>query len=166
MKLAKLLAAALFVAANAPELQARPLSELMEEVDATWMVGKWQDKDTSGGVVKLDYEWRLQKHAVAVKYTTPDSNGEGMIAVKPGTDNVVYMAVDDAGGTVMGKWREHEGNPLLTFKHTSSEGEERAMAVEHIKVDNDTLRLKIYKVDSSGDVDTSDCKEVILVRQK
>lgn len=128
---------------------ASPLSDLMEKHGLTWMVGKWQ---TSGSNVSLSYDWRVDKNVLAVAFSAGERESEGMIALKPGSTEAKYMAVDSKGSVSHGGWSEHNGNPLLKTTTMTAEGETRTMAVEHIKVDADTMKVVVYKTDSSGTI--------------
>ena len=126
---------------------ASPLSDVAGEAGVEWMIGSWA---TADGNVKVAYDWRLDKNAIGVKFAPGDREAEGMIALKPGTTTAAYMAVDNQGGISKGEWSEYQGNPLLKTTHVSSEGEKKT-AVEHIKVDAGTMKIKVYKLNDSGD---------------
>ena len=141
---------------------ASPLSDLMEKHGLTWMVGKWQ---TSGGNVSLSYDWRVDKNALAVAFSAGERESEGLIALKPGSTEAKYMAVDSQGGVIHGAWSEHNGNPLLKTTTMTTDGETRTMAIEHIKVDADTMKVVVYKTDSSGTIGDQ-LMEAEFIRQK
>ena len=126
---------------------ASPLSDLVEQQQAAWLLGSWTSAD---GNVKLCYEYRLEKNIIGVKFKGGDREAEGMIALKPGTDESVYVAVDNQGAVSKGAWSKHQGNPLLKTTVTGEQGEMK-IASEHIKVDADTMRVKVYKQDESGE---------------
>jgi hypothetical protein len=128
---------------------ASPLSDLVEKHGLSWMVGKWE---TAGGEASLAYEWRVEKNVLAVAFSAGERESEGMIALKPGSTEAKYMAVDSKGSVSHGGWSEHNGNPLLKTTTMTAEGESRTMAVEHIKVDADTMKVVVYKTDSSGTI--------------
>jgi hypothetical protein len=138
-----LLASALF----AQPIQASPLSDLVEQQQVEWLLGSWTSTD---GNVKLSYEYRVEKNIIGVKFKGGDREAEGMIALKPGTNESVYVAVDNRGAISKGTWSEHDGNPLLKTTVTGEQGEMK-LASEHIKVDADTMRVKVYKQDEAGE---------------
>jgi hypothetical protein len=130
-------------------LSASPLADLIEQNDLGWMIGKWE---TAGGEASLSYDWRVSKHAIAVTFSAGERQSEGMIALKPGSQEANYMAVDSKGGVTSGKWAEHNGNPTLKATMRNAEGDTRGTAVEHIRVDADTMKVVVYKLDSSGEI--------------
>lgn len=144
----KLIASVLLLATAFLSLptQASPLSDLVDQHQVGWLLGKWTSTD---GSVKLTYEYRLDKNLIGVKFKIGDREAEGMIALKPGTRESVYVAVDSQGRVSKGTWGGHEGNPLLKTSVSGQEGEMK-IASEHIHVDADTMRVKVYKQDESG----------------
>jgi len=161
MKLLSLLTAALVATAFSATVSASPLSDAAAEEGVDWMLGTWTDP--SGEAIVLTYEWKLEKNAVAMKLKSPDSEAEGMSVLKPGTKEVHYFSVDSRGGVAKGKWFEHGGNPALRLTYINPEGEEKSMVVEHIKVDADTMKVKLYK---GEDPDTAESNEIELKRKK
>ncbi len=144
----KLIASALFLASLAAlPSHASPLSDLVETHNLGWLLGSWA---TADGKVKLAYEYRLDKNIIGVKFQADGREAEGMIALKPGSTESHYVAVDSAGNVSKGTWKEHQGNPLLKTTTTGSEGEMK-FASEHINVDADTMRVKVYKQNESSD---------------
>lgn len=110
------------------------------------MVGTWTGAE---GKVKVTYEWRVEKNAIGVKFEAGERTAEGMMALKPGTQEVHYMAVDSKGAVSKGQWVESNGSPALKTTRISEEGEVKTIA-EHIKVDDNTMKVKIFKQDDSG----------------
>ena len=145
----KIIASALFLTTfvTLPS-QASPLSDLLESHNLGWLLGSWA---TADGNVKLVYEYRLDKNIIGVKFQADGKEAEGMIALKPGTQESLYVAVDNDGGVSRGTWKEHKGNPLLKTTISGREGEMK-IASEHINVDADTMRVKVYKQNESTDL--------------
>jgi hypothetical protein len=145
----KFLAAVLLLAVAPLTLptHASPLSDLVEQQQAGWLLGSWTSTD---GNVKLRYEYRLDQNVIGVKFKGGEREAEGMIALKPGTQESVYVAVDNQGAVSKGEWAKHEGNPLLKTTVMSGQGEMK-LASEHIQVDADTMRVKVYKQDEAGE---------------
>ena len=127
-------------------LQASPLSDLMDQHDLGWMLGSWASTD---GNVKLTYEYKLDKNAISIKFAAGDREAEGMTVLKPGTQESVYMAIDNHGGVSKGKWSDYQDHPLLTTTVTTKD-QEIKMATEHIKVNADTMTVKVYRQTESG----------------
>lgn len=142
-------------------LQASPLSDAAEQAGVNWMLGTWSD--ATGETVTLTFEWKLEKNAVGLKLKAPDREVEGVSVLKPGTEEVHYFSVDSKGGVSHGRWFEHDGHPSLRVKYMTAEGEEKSMVVEHIKVDENTMKIKVYK---GEDPDTAESQEFELKRKK
>lgn len=145
MKLTALLAAAV-LSFSAMQATASPLSDLADQEGLGWMMGAWSGAE---GRVKVSYEWRVDKNGIAVKFEAGERTAEGLMALKPGTQEVHYMAVDNKGAISKGQWVESNGSPALKATRISEEGEVKTIA-EHIKVDDNTMKVKVFKQDDSG----------------
>ncbi len=128
-------------------LVASPLSDSLEESGVTWMIGSWA---TADGAVKVTYEWRLDRHAIGVKFSGGGRDAEGMIVLKPGSKQAMYVAADSNGGVSKGAWSEYQGHPLLKTTYSTADKELKT-ATEHIKVSADTMAVKLYKQNDSGE---------------
>lgn len=145
MKLTALIAAAV-LAFSAMQAPASPLSDLAEQEGLTWMVGTWSGAE---GKVKVTYEWRVDKNAIGVKFEAGPRTAEGLMALKPGTQEVHYMTVDSEGAISKGQWVESNGSPALKVTRISADAEAKTIA-EHVKVDDSTMKVKVFKQDDSG----------------
>jgi hypothetical protein len=127
---------------------ATPLSDQVEAHNMNWLIGgTWKHEK-----VTLSYEWRLEKHSISVKLKSADGHEvEGMIVLKPGTDDIQYGAVDNKGGMTQGSWSEKKGVARLKIKHKEADGTEKRATMEHIKVDDNTLKLVLQMMDATGD---------------
>lgn len=144
MKLPAFLAAVTL--ATATLLAASPLSDLVDQAGATWMLGQWASAD---GQVKVTYEWHLDQHAIAVKFTAAERSAEGMMALKPGSGEVHYVAVDNSGAVTTGRWIESNGNPTLQATRHADSGESKIL-VEHRKADDQTMKVTIHRQNDDG----------------
>lgn len=143
-------------------ISAETLAEHAAKAGTDWMIGKWKSED---GRATVEYAWKLDKYAVGVKFKLGERESEGMIVRKPGTDEIVYAAADNAGGVTSGKWIEHNGHPTLVSTHKNADGAERKTAAEHIKTDGETMTVKIYSVESDDKPASTPSLEVIFKRQ-
>jgi hypothetical protein len=162
----KIRALILALAAFAPfsaTLPAATLGEIVSSSGLEWMVGKWASED---GNVTFSHTWKLDKHALAVTFKMGGRTSEGMIMVKPGTDQVIFGAVDNQGGMTVGEWTTLNGNPTLISTHTDPEGKVRKMAVEYVHTDDETLTVKIHQVGEDGQPDPAAGHEATFKRQK
>lgn len=144
-------------------LRAESLGEMAASAGVEWVIGNWESED---GNISVSYKWKLDKNAIAVVFKAPDREAEGMIARKPGTDDVIYAAVDNKGGMSTGKWIEYNGNPTLVTTHKDADGGEKKMAAQHIKTDDDTFTVKLSAVGDDGQPDESKSGSVVFKRRK
>jgi hypothetical protein len=143
-------------------LHAATLGEMTRSAGFEWIIGKWATED---GNLALSYTWKLDEHAVAVTFKMGDRVSEGLIMVKPGTDKVVSGGADNKGGMFVATWTTLNGNPTVMSTHTDADGTDRKMAAEYIKVNNDTLTVKVYNVGADDQPDASAAHEVTFKRQ-
>jgi hypothetical protein len=163
MKTAALVLTLFSLIATPAALRAETLAEAAAAAGTDWMIGSWATED---GNASVSYTWKLDNYAIGVLLKVGDRQAEGMIARKPGTDEILYVAADNKGGLSKGKWIEFNDNPTLVSSHTDAEGKERKMAAEHVKTDADTMTVKLYAVGDDGKPDTTQSREVIFKRRK
>jgi hypothetical protein len=129
------------------------------------IIGNWGDRATNGVTIKVTYEWRLDGHAVGIKITSPERNVEGLIARKPNTNDVGYIAIDNQGGGAVGKVVHKDHKIIVKLSYTDSEGEEGKLALTHEKTDASSMKLVLSNLSDSGEIlDTK--REIELVRLK
>ncbi|MCX6873428.1 MAG: hypothetical protein NTW21_06420 [Verrucomicrobia bacterium] len=162
MKIRSLVVAFIALASLPSVLPAATLGEMTRSADVEWMIGKWASED---GKVSFSYTWKLDRHALAVTFKMGEHESEGMILVKPGTDDVIYGGADNRGGMVVGKWTKLNDNPTLISTHTDAEGNQRKMAVEYVKTDANTITVKLHTVGDDGQPAPAADREVIFKRQ-
>ncbi len=130
--------------------QAEPLGDKVAAIHADWIIGSWVDAPTAGLGLKISYEWRLDKHAIALKATMADRQSEGLIAVNPRNGDVGIMVVDNRGGGAMGKVTAEDGKIVLTVKYTDGDGNDGKVALVHEKKDDSKVLVTVYAVNDSG----------------
>jgi hypothetical protein len=143
-------------------LPAATLGEMTRAAGFEWIIGKWTSEN---GNASFSYTWKLDEHAVAVTFKMGDRESEGLILVKPGTDQVVYGGADNKGGMIIGAWTKFNDHPTLISTYTDVDGTERKMAVEYLKTDDQTLTAKVYAVGQDGQPDATTVREVVFKRQ-
>lgn len=163
MKTAALILALFTLAPCTFNARAGTLAEMAAAAGTDWIIGSWASED---GNVSLTYSWKLDKHAVGVTFKAGEREAEGMIALKPGTDKVIYGSVDNQGAVTSGKWEEYNGNPTLFSTTTKADGTENKIAAEHIKTDADTLTVKLYAVGDDGKPNASESGTVVFKRKQ
>ena len=162
MKTTLLLIGLLTLSPLTAALRADSLGEKAAKAGTDWMIGKWATED---GKVTISYTWKLDKNAVAVAFKLGDRETEGMIQLKPGTEKAVYNAADNKGGMTTGEWIAYNDHPTLVSTHTDTEGKEMKMAAEHIKTDDTTMTVKLYRVDGAGKPEGDPVREVVFKKQ-
>ncbi|MGI8604775.1 MAG: hypothetical protein ACR2OZ_17535 [Verrucomicrobiales bacterium] len=145
-----LLAALALFDAPASLKGAETLGQLVAAKGFEWMIGNWADKASDGQAIKLTYEWRLDKHAVAVKLESPERKSEGFMARNPKSGDVGYVAVDNRGGGALGKVTADEDKLVLKVNYQRSNGESGRLGVVHEKKDDDTMKVTLHKVEEDG----------------
>lgn len=150
----------------APAAVASPLEDILREKNLESFIATWGDKATNGGAVKVSYEWKLDRNAIAVKVESNDRRVEGMIFIDPKTHGISHLTVDTNGGTTAGVWTIEEDRVVLKFTYTDRNGETKKGAIAHEKVDADTMRVKMSKVGDSGEIEPNNQDGFELVRLK
>ena len=146
-----LLAATLFFSPIAHrQAGAESLGEKVGAIGADWIIGTWVDAPTAGLGFKVTYEWRLDKHAIALKAVAGDRQSEGLIAVNPRNGDVGIMVVDNRGGGAMGKVTAEDGKIILTVKYSDGEGNDGKVALVHEKKADSKVLVTIYSLNDSG----------------
>ena len=164
------LAAATFVVALflglVPAAIASPLEDILREKNLESFIATWGDKATNGATVKVSYEWKLDRNAIAVKVETNERRVEGMIFIDPKTHSISHLSMDTNGGMTAGVWTIEEDRVVLKFTYTDRSGETKKGAIAHEKVDADSLRVKMHKVGDSGEIESNNQDGFELVRLK
>lgn len=164
MKFAALLLAVIaFSPVTSVVRAADTLADIVASSDGEWIIGNWATED---GGVSISYNWKLDKHAIGVAFKMGDREAEGMIMVKPGTTDVVYASVDNKGAVTHGKWAEFHDHPGLFTTTTRPDGTESKMVAEHVRTDDDTLTVNLYRVGDDGKPEESSSRSVVFKRKK
>jgi hypothetical protein len=154
MPMKKLLSLAAALALTALiSTRAENLGELVAGKGVEWIIGNWEDTATGGQTLKLTYEWRLDKNAIAMKVQTPDMEVEGLIARNPKNGDVGYVAVDNRGGGAIGKiTRDDEGRVVMMANIQRANGDSSRMGIVHEKKDASTIKVSVHSVGESGEL--------------
>ncbi len=141
------LACATMFIATPSTARGESLGELLESGGFGWIIGTWVDKESGGEQLKVSYTWRLKKNAIAVKYSTSDSSGEGMIAFDAQNEKIVHASANDKGGVSVGSWDDDGGKAVLNLRQTSAEGEVTEIRFVHENVNADTMKVSIINAE-------------------
>jgi len=128
------------------------LGDLVAEGGFDWMIGRWTTTTDEGEKIQLIYRWQLDKHLVTMQLKTPEFEYHGMIFYVPAKDQVVQVGVDNRGGSGKGLWEPDGDKAVMKVEHTDVDGGTQRMALAHSRVSNETMKLQMYTVESTGEL--------------
>lgn len=141
------------------------LADLVDEANASWMLGKWEAEIDSGKVT-LEFSWDLDKHVVVLHGKTPDLEFKGYTAREPGSMNEVnYYGFDNRGSVTKGAWTL-EGDELVLKVETRSATRTTKMGVVFAGNATDGLVLRLHGLDTFGNLVTPARAELKLKKVK
>jgi hypothetical protein len=143
------LVAVLVVCGVQAQAQGR-LGDLVEESGFNWIIGKWQATTDQGDKIQVEWKWQLNKNMIAVHLKWPNYEYRGMIFYKVTEEQVVQIGADSTGGNSKGTWDAWENKALLRYEHTGPDWETHRMGIAHSKVDDQTMKVEVYGLDSDG----------------
>lgn len=156
---------AVLLAGGSVVARAESLGDIIAQQGLDWIIGAWSDKGTNGQGLKMSYEWRLDKHAIAVKVQTPERNVEGIIARNPKSGDVGYVAVDNQGGGALGKFSKEDDKIILKLSYQGSDGESGRIAIVHEKSEGEGIKITVHKLDESGNIGEAR-EQFVMARNK
>lgn len=142
------------------------LGDLVAQAGYADAIGKWVAVDDQGRENHLEYKWALDRHAITVDVNIGDFRYHGMIMLVPSRQEVIQVGADNMGGTWNGTWQEdYEG---LVNRHERLKPDGTKDRIEHVYVtiDDDTFKVKQYRVESDGWRASSPSGELTFKRQK
>ena len=129
------------------------LSDLVEQANAGWMLGKWEAQIDSG-TVTLEFSWDLDKQVVVLHGKTPDMEFKGYSARDPmSATDVNYYGFDNRGAVTKGAWTLEGEDLVLRIENRTSERTTK-MGVTFSGSANQGLILGLHGIDSSGNLVT------------
>ena len=126
------------------------LGDLLTEYGYEWVAGKWVATTDEGQKVELEYKWGLDRHVVLVDFKMGDYKYHGMIMFVPSREEVIEVGADNMGGIWNCRWGDDYTGAARTGEATQRDGTKEKNEVVLSKVDNDTLKVTLYDVDSYG----------------
>ncbi len=148
-------------------LHAQPtLADLVSQADAEWMLGKWEAQLENGGTVTLDVSWDLDKHVIVQHGKMNDTEFKGYTVVEPGVTAPKYVSFDTRGTVGKGSWAMEDGNLTLRLESNSPERGVSKMAVVYAGSAGEGLEVRLYRVNDSGELDSSAALTVKFKKQK
>jgi hypothetical protein len=139
----------LFVSAVPASAQSS-LGDLIVEYGYEWVAGKWVATTDDGQTIELEYKWALDKHVVLVDFKMGDFKYHGMIMFVPSREEIVQIGADNQGGTSKGTWGDDYMGAALSLETTKLDGTIEKSEMVQSRVDNDTMKMAVYDVDSYG----------------
>ncbi len=129
-----------------------------------WIIGRWAaaDGDTKA---EIEYKWGLDKHAVLTELKIGEFKHQGIVMLSPDRGEVIEAGADNMGGTWKGDWTEDSGGLVYRVQHTGANGEVNKGHVVHTKVDADTVTVKLYMLDGSGNRSSEPMSKLTYKRQ-
>ena len=137
-----------FCCASAPAAQ--KLGDLVSEVGKGWVIGHWTATTDQGGKIHLDFDWALDRHAILTDIRMGDYQHRGVIALVPGTEDLLDAGADNHGGTTKGTWYEEEAGLVNRVERTDPEGEVQTMDFIYNRAGADAMTVALYGVDAQG----------------
>ena len=144
------LAAGLVIWTSAVAAQEK-LGDLVEEAGFNWMIGRWTATTNDGLEIEMLYRWGLDRYLATVDFKMGEYAYRGMIFYVPTEQKVVEVGVDNRGGTAKATW-DIEGEKVVSKgERIQGNGETVRVAIINSKVNNKTMKMELYSIDSSGE---------------
>jgi hypothetical protein len=127
------------------------LSDLVNEANAGWMLGKWEASTDDGSTVGLEFSWDLDKHVIVMHGKLPDSEFKGYSALDPASHEVKYVGFDTRGTLSKGTWGLEGGELTLRVESQSADRTIKMGAVFTGSA-SEPLQLRVHRIDDSGNL--------------
>ncbi len=142
------------------------LGDLVTEGGFDWMIGEWTATTDQGDKIDVAWKWELDKNMVSVHLKWPNYEYRGMIFYIPAEEKIVQIGVDNKGGNGKGIWENAGDKAIHKYEHTGADGQTNKMGMTHSKVDNDTMKVEVYEIQSTGELGGSPAFTTEYKRQK
>lgn len=145
-----LLAAGLVIWISSAAAQEK-LGDLVQEAGFNWMIGRWTAATDDGQEIEISYRWGLDRYLATYDFKMGEFAYRGMIFYVPTEQKVVEMGVDNRGGTAKATWSMEGEKAISKSERTQADGETVRMAIINSKVNNKTMKMELFGMDSSGE---------------
>jgi len=142
--------ATLCVTCALPVTAQQSLGDMVASGGYDWIIGRWAATTDDGQKVEFKYEWILDKHAVLADVTMGGFVHRGLVMLGPADGEIFDVGIDNRGGLWKGTWSPDAIGLVHRVEHTAADGQVRKGEIAYEKVDNDTITIALYGVDSSG----------------
>jgi hypothetical protein len=129
------------------------LPDLVRDANADWMFGRWEAQ-TDNGTVSLNISWELDKHAVAFQVKTPDMEAKSYSVKDPSGEEVKYFGFDNRGAITKGSWAMEGDELVLRIETQIPDGGTQKAAVVFSGTPNEGLKVRMHRLDNSGEMVT------------
>ena len=161
-----LVIASFLVVSAVPAGAQEKLGDLVAEFGYDWMIGKWAATSGDGQPVDLEYKWILDKCAMCVNVKIGEFKYHGLIMFVPSREEVIQIGADNMGSTWNGTWTEDYEGAVNRNTRTQLDGAEETIDLVFIKIDNNSFKIKEFRVDADGYRASQSSGETIFKRQK
>ena len=156
----------LVVLAITPMDAQEKLGDLVSENGYEWIIGKWAATKDNGDKIEVEYKWGLDKCIILVDVKDGDLKAHGMIMFHPSSEEVIQIGADNKGGIWKGTWQDEYGNAVRKTEYTNRNGEVKKVDMVHSRVDANTFKVAVYRVEYDGSRAASPLFELTYKRQK
>ena len=143
------LAAGLVIWTSAAAAQEK-LGDLAEEAGFNWMIGRGTAAIDDGQEIEMIYRWGLDRYLATYDFKMGEFAYRGMIFYVPTEQKVVEIGVDNKGGTAKATWDIKGRKVVVKSERIQADGKTARVAIVNSKVNNKTLKMELYGIDSSG----------------
>ncbi|MHC4558294.1 MAG: hypothetical protein ACYTFW_16100 [Planctomycetota bacterium] len=166
LKSMSLVIAALLVIFAIPVGAQDKLGDLLSEYGYDWMIGNWVATDDDGQRYELEYKWALDRCALIVDVKIGEFKYHGIIMFVPSRQEVIQIGADNMGNTWKGSWSEDYEGAVNRNEYLRPDGTIETIEHVHIKVDNDSFKVKAYTVEAGGYRASQPVSELTFKRRK
>jgi hypothetical protein len=141
------------------------LGDVVAEGGYEWLIGKWsasQDNQTA----EVEYQPILDRHAGSVNIKIGDFKYLGVVTYVASRQEIVEFGADNSGGTWKSVWEQEGSDAVNKSECTKSDGTIQKLQHVYTKIDNDSFKVKLYRVEAGGNRASEPRGEVTFQRQK
>jgi hypothetical protein len=141
------------------------LSDVVASGGYEWLIGKWTASENNQ-TYDLEFKPILDKHAASVEAKIGDIKYASLITYVASRQEIVEFGADSMGRVWKGVW-EQDGSDLV-YKSECTRPDGVAMKLQHVyaKIDNDTVKVKLYAIGADGSRGSEPREQATFKRQK
>ena len=128
------------------------LQDMVDQGNASWMLGKWQGPTDDGNSATIEFSWDLNKHVVVMHGKVgSEMEFKGYTALEPGTSEAKFTGYDNRGALSRGTWDLEGGELTLRVESRSAERNYKMAAVFAGSV-SQGLEVRLHGVSDYGSI--------------